>query len=296
MKKVLITGINGMLGRTIYDEYSKYPNDFIIYGIDRTFDDKINNIVLELTNYDEGRKILSELKPDVIIHTAALIDVDFCEKNREIAYEINTKVTEFLSEFCTKIVFISSDSVYGDRFEAFKENDEKKPLNYYAFTKSVAEDILLKKSNKAIVIRTNIYGFNQMKKGKSLFEWAYENLKKGNKIYGFTDVFFNPVYTEQLAIAIYKLVNFDYSGVINVGSSSCVSKYDFIVKLAREFKLDSSLIEPTSIDSILSNRPKNTCLDLTTMEREIGIQFQVESGLNMLSKKMKEGLRNEKSI
>ena len=111
----------------------------------------------------------------------------FCEKNKDLAYMVNTLVTKELLKYTPKLVFISTDSIYEGTIGNYKEIDEKKPSNYYAFTKSIAEDFVLEKSNN-LIIRTNIFGYGSKGK-KSLFEWAFNKLNKNEKIFGYVDVF-----------------------------------------------------------------------------------------------------------
>ncbi|MDW7670055.1 MAG: sugar nucleotide-binding protein, partial [Bacillota bacterium] len=135
----------------------------------------------------------------------------------------------------------------------------------------------------SVIVRTNIYGFHKPI-GNSLFEWAYGNIKNGNNINGFNDVFFNPVYTKQLAIGIQKISPTDFSGVINIGCEENISKYELLIKFAKVFNIDNRLIKPVSVDNgiLEAKRPKNTTLDLKKMKKVLGISFSLDSGVNEL--------------
>lgn len=283
MKKILITGTNGMLGKDVYAVLSRDDGN-IIYAINRKKDISISNsFAVDITNYHYIAQIINDVNPDVVVHTAALTDVDYCEKNKEKAYEVNVNASKNLAGLCEQIIYISTDAVYNGFNGNFTENDMKKPINYYAETKSIAEDEILKANPNSVIARTNIYGFHNPI-GNSLFEWAYDNLNIGNKINGFDDVFFNPVYTKQLAVAIAIIIEKDFSGVINIGCEKTTSKYELLIKFAKAFNLDERLITPMSVDnvSLKAKRPKNTTLDLKKMKKVLGTSFSIDSGVNEL--------------
>ena len=203
MKRILITGSNGMLGKELIKILDE---KFELYGIDRESNKTIKNqFNIDLTDSDKVVEIIGKIKPYVIIHTAALINLDFCENNQKDTDLINIQVSGLLSSLCDKIIFISTDSVFDGMVGNYFEESPKNPINYYAFSKSEAEELIMKNNKNAVIIRTNIYGSNSSS-GNSLFEWAYKELSQGRTIKGFNDLIFNPVYTGQLADAILNLI------------------------------------------------------------------------------------------
>jgi dTDP-4-dehydrorhamnose reductase len=132
------------------------------------------------------------------------------------------------------------------------------------------------------VIRTNIYGFNYTP-ANSLVEWALKNLVAGRPITGFTDVWFNPLYTRQLARAIdYLARSSSFSGVINIAAKERVSKFDFLVLLAQAFRLPPELVRKGTVDSVSFSapRPRNTYLNTEMMEGILGWGFSVKEGID----------------
>lgn len=285
MKKILITGTRGMLGKDIY-RILRTNEQYLLYAINRKKDIHIpNSYDIDIRDYQRVTKIINTINPDVIIHTAALVDVDYCEKNKGIAFDINVNASKHLAMLAKQIVYISTDSVYNGFDGNFKETNDINPINYYAETKSNAEDEILKNNSNSIIIRTNIYGYH-MPLSKSLFEWGYRNLSQSSQIKGFNDVVFNPLYTKQLAFAIKSLLNTDFKGILNIGCDDPLTKYEFLMKLANTFKFDERLIRPISVDEGLLNakRPKNTVLNLEKMKDVLGLSFSVDSGLEELYK------------
>ena len=219
-KRVLIAGSRGMLGKDITHSLL-FENKYEIFGINRSKSDKTKIIEYscDLTDFSKVKKILDEVKPDILINCAANVNVDSCEKDKDYAYMINAEAARGLAKYipCSaKYIYISTDSVFDGMKGDYTEDDEPAPVNYYAFTKLEGEKLVIKEKPDSIIIRTNIYGFH-IPFGKSLVEWCIENLNQNNNILGFDDVYFNPVYTKQLARAICKLINVNYEGLIYVG-------------------------------------------------------------------------------
>src|SRR5262249_49817526 len=170
-----------------------------------------------------------------------------------------------------RIVYISTDAVYGDGMTAHTESDEPRPLNVYAESKLKGEEIAKAEAESALIVRTTLYGWNAQSKS-SLAEWILRELRRRNQVPGFTDVTFNPLLANDLAEQLVAMIDHDRSGVYNVvGSESC-SKYEFAVALAGVFGLDPSLVKQTSIkDSKLAAvRACNSTLDTSKLTAVTG--------------------------
>lgn len=287
-RRVLITGSNGMLGKDIVDEMVN-KNEFDIYGISRSrkINSKIKEYICDLIDFKKAREILDEIDPDIIIHCAANVNVDSCEKNKKAAYQINSEATRFLAAHSPqkiKFIYISTDSIFNGDKGNYNEKDKPDPLNYYAFTKLEGERLALQENLNSIIIRTNIYGFHKPTLEKSLVEWALKEFDEGNVIMGFFDVYFNPVYTKQLAKEIYSLIDLDFRGTINIGCTEKISKYEFLVMLAEVFNIDKMLVSKSSIENINFNakRPKNTTLDTLKFHNTVNYELEIKAGLKEL--------------
>lgn len=287
--KVLITGYSGMLGKDITRIMAE-SGIFELYGTSRSEKGDIpgiRHIAAELTDHNSLKKLLKIIDPDIIVHTAACVDVDACEKNKEYAYAINSAAAEVLSGYdpeATRFVYVSTDSIFDGNKGDYSETDEPGPMNYYALSKLEGERLSLRNNPNTIAVRTNIYGFHQGK-GKSLAEWAIQNLSEGNTIKGFTDVYFNPVYTKQLARIITELITeIGHKGIINIGSTEYVSKYEFLQLLAESFGFDRTKIMPDSVlnTNFIAKRPQNTTLNIKLMEKLISSNTNLRDGLKEL--------------
>lgn len=279
-----------MLGKDIV-QFFRLAEDYDIYGINRKHDNNLakgRSVVCDITNLKELQMILTEIQPDIIIHCAAIVDVEGCEEDKEYAYKLNVDSTKELAAYKpgnTKFVYISTDSVFDGLDGDYVETSDKNPINYYAKTKSIAEDVVESISQNSIIIRTNIYGFHK-KKGKSLVEWALSELLKGCSISGFNDVYFNPVYTKQLAKIVFELLQIDYNGIIHVGADKPLSKYEFLKRLAFNFEVDPVLVESVSVEEVSFNakRPKNTFLSTRKLQKIFNYEINIDDGLRELLK------------
>lgn len=290
-QKIVITGDSGMLGRDIVDVFIE-DKKYQVFGISRkvvTEKDNFTSIDLDLTDIRALKKTLEEIEPDVIIHCAAVVDVDFCEKNRKATDKLHIKATGVLASYQTnksKFIYISTDSVFDGKNGDYKESDSPHPLNYYASSKLKGEKAALKINPNSLIIRTNIYGFH-VPKGNSLAEWALDNFKQNKKINGFNDVYFNPVYTWQLAKIIKTIVEGGkIKGILNIVSDKSVSKYDFLCLLAKAFYNKQNLVNSISVDELkfIAKRPKNTVLNINKLKKIIKNVPTVAQGIREMKK------------
>ena len=246
MLSIIITGANGMLGSSLC---RLYHNKHAVYALHR---DKVSlsscaaDYSLDLMDSNELDSRFSQIKPDLVIHCAGQISMDVCERDPLLAYETNVTITENIAQACsnkTKLVYISSDQVYGKTDDYYETNTNLKFLNQYGNTKLQGEKKVQELCTDYIIVRTNIFGWN-VKPGKiSSAEWIYHSLKKGKEITLFTDYTFSPVYVGYLGEIVIQLVEKAFTGIINVGSPNPCSKYDFGITLAEECNIDSSPIQ-----------------------------------------------------
>lgn len=231
--RIYITGIAGMLGYNIFQSLRDRAK---VDGLD-VLDIEISGLnysKMSLLDSEALEKELSKKKPDVLIHTAAMVNVDKCEEEPEAAVQMNTCVTENLARLCDKyhmkMIYISTDAVFdGEKRELYTEEDKVNPINIYAKTKLDGEQAVLQYPNH-LVFRTNIYGLNIQDK-YSFGEWIYYSLKENKTLNMFTDIDFSPILVTELAEVIYLACKKNLSGLYHACGTGVMSKYDFGVKL-----------------------------------------------------------------
>jgi dTDP-4-dehydrorhamnose reductase len=285
--KILITGVTGMLGKKVYDSFKK--QNLTILGIARKKSLQIedNDLAIgDLTDFE----FLNSLKffdPDVVIHTAANVNVNLCETNKPYTDLIHIEATKYIAQIFkrAKIIYISTDSVFSDKDGMFDEESITNPSNYYALTKFKGEQEVLRYSNQPYILRLNIYGYH-LPLGNSLFEWGYTNLQNNITIKGFKNSYFNPLYSGQIAEVICQIISKNIPlGIYNLACNEYLSKYDFLVNIAGKFNLNKFLIEATTIESgsIGATRSLNTTLVNNKIKKALpDVDFSLDSGLTQL--------------
>jgi len=299
--KVVIAGATGMLGQHLFRVFSGNPV-YDVYAISRTgaHIPADRHIQLDMTDTAQLKKSMLALKPEIVIYAAAQVNVDLCEKDKDYAYALHVTAAKVLSELPSvkSFVYISSDAVFDGQRGNYVEKDSCNPLNYYATTKMLAEQELLKRSTDIYVIRVNIYGFH-VTPGNSLFEWAWNAFDKGEKITGFDNVYFNPLYVGTLARLVLKLLEKKVKkGVYHFGTSDTLSKYDFLLSIASAFNFDRSLLQKTELDQskFKAPRPLNTTL-CTNKIVAAGIRMPAfEEGMAELVNDFKKKFANEYNL
>lgn len=272
-KKMLITGVSGLLGNNLA---FYFRNKYEILGLYLNHAVSIEGIKtqkMDLLLKTMFHDTIIDFNPDVVIHCAGITDIDFCEKNKEITDNINIigtrNVTEAVKSKDSKLIYISSDSVYEGNRGNYLETDQVNPQNYYGISKYKGELEALRKKN-TVVFRTNIFGWNIQNKN-SLGEWIIKELKEKRKIHGFKDVYFSSIYTFIFAKIIDMAIGRDLKGTYNCGSSNSISKYEFAINIASQFRLNKKLIEPISIDdfNFAAKRGKNLTLVVDKLQNAL---------------------------
>jgi dTDP-4-dehydrorhamnose reductase len=285
--KVLIIGENSLIGSTL-SNYAK--NDFnLYYTYHKTKTNNKNSIQIDLVK--ESQKILdliNKIKPSLVIHTVAYPNVDFCEKNKNDASFLHVTITEKIAQTCAsigaKILYFSTDAVFdGKQDGKYVESDLTNPLSYYGQTKLAAEKILMDISKNNVIFRTTvIYG----PYSRSRFTtWVLNNLKQNKTVPAFTDQFNTPTLVDDLCKAILHIPELDLSGIYHAVGRTCLSRYDFALKLARKFNYDEKLIIPTISSKVkqVAPRPRNGCLDVTKLEKILCFEFNsIDSGIDFM--------------
>ncbi len=262
--KILVTGGEGLLGtrlcKFLSKEHEVISADINILNMERDYE----VIKLDITNKNEVEEKLNKIKPDVVVHAAALTNVDFCEKNHEKADLINIKGTENIVNSCkeinSKILFVSSEFVFDGKNGPYDEKAEPNPINYYGETKKKAEEIVKESRLKFLIVRTTVL-YGEHKNKMSYVSWVIKNLKEGKKIRIVTDQHTTPTWVKDLAQAIVFLINKDYfkNEIVHTVGKDRLNRYDFTLKIAEVFGLDKKLIIPITSDELenAAARPKN---------------------------------------
>jgi dTDP-4-dehydrorhamnose reductase len=273
--RVLVTGGTGLLGYWVARIFME--RGFSVYA---TYHEKIppklkvNWVKLDLEDLESITKIVEEVKPSIIIHTAAYTDVDGCEINKEKAYKVNYLATAALAKVSKDVdlfVYISTDYVFDGSKGMYKEEDVPLPVNYYGLSKllgEVAVSTIL--SNSVIVRVSGLYGYSPTGK-KNFGVVAFEKLSRGEPVEAFTDQRLSPTYVKFLAEKLVKLVDARITGVIHIAGER-LSRYEFATILAEILGVGKDLVKPKRLAEakLVAPRPRDSSLD-TSKAKELGL-------------------------
>lgn len=300
MERILITGGSGLLGGNLakmacekYETYATYHGHPV----------RMNRCVffpLDIADRDKTFKTVTKIRPKLIIHTAALTNVDYCEEHHEEAQSLNIEGTRNLARAAesigAKFIYISTDSVFDGEKGMYTEEDTPNPLSYYAKTKLEGEKVLNEFDLDCSILRTCIYGWNMQKKF-SLAEWVIHGSQNKKKLTMFKDVFFSPILVNNLSEAIFEVYERDIEGVLNVAGSERCSKLHFGEKIAEVFALDKSYIKPISIEDFTNfkaPRPRDVSLDVSKAKKMLRTELlDVEGGLVRMRELLQGGYVKE---
>lgn len=286
--KILIVGASSKTALTTIGILSS-QTDWEIHAISSkaiSVDKSVKHYQCSALEFKSIRDISNSIKPDIIINFVAQTNVDECEVDRMLAYELNVKVVENLIRAAkisqSKIIQLSTDYVYDGKNGPYSENDLPSPINYYGKTKLAAENACIVSNLPYSIIRTNIvYGVADGLK-KDFIEWVLENCNAGKNINVVSDQYGNPTLADDIAVAIMKIISKKRTGVYHIGGKDYVSRYEFAVKIAEHFHVDSSLINKIETSDLnqKANRPMKGGLLTLKAETDLGIKLAgIESGL-----------------
>lgn len=259
-----------MLGQELKRYFSSLGNDVI--GVAR------KNADYNFDISDDGKLLecFEREKPDMIINTIAIVNLNNCEIDKGNAYLVNSRPAGIISNHCREndiyFVQISTDHYYtGDNNKKHSEIDEIHLLNEYARTKYLAEALTLTNPD-ALVIRTNIVGFRGWE-NDTFVEWALNSLKFKEQINVFDDYYTSSIDIYNFSRILWDLIKDEPSGIYNLASSEVSSKKDFIFSLADSFNLSTSNCTPTKINNDELKRATSLGLDTEKIENYLGYKL-----------------------
>jgi dTDP-4-dehydrorhamnose reductase len=263
MKTILLTGSNGLTGQKILYALRGRSDVRCIAtskGANRTHaKDGYVYEPLDITEEDEIEILFTKYKPDVLINTAAMTNVDACEVQREECRKMNVDAVAFLINACVKnnthFIHLSTDFVFdGMKGSAYSETDEPNPGSYYSQCKFEGELLLQKSGLKWTILRTIIiYGVVDDNKRSNLVLWTKSSLEKKQFIKVITDQYRAPTLAEDLAAACVHAALKGRTGIYHVSGSEIKSILEWVNITADFFHLDKSFIIPVTTASL--NQP-----------------------------------------
>lgn len=244
---IFITGGSGLLALnwalTIRDRYS-----IILCLHDRNISlAGIETLRMNIESVDYLVSVLEMVQPQVVIHTAGLTNVEECEARPDLAKHINVELAANVAKACAKLelplVHISTDHLFSGEESLVDETHPIASINVYGRTKAEAELRVLDICSRALIIRTNFFGWGPSYR-RSFSDVVIDALRSGKEVTLFKDAFYSPILIEAVAQAAHDLIDLKASGIFHVVGDDRTSKYGFGIKIAEKFNLDTGLIRP----------------------------------------------------
>lgn len=292
--KILLTGCNGMLGSSLSEKLSKV--NYTTWATGKTscrlpshfFHDNFIYHKLDITNSEQTAALINSFKPDLIIHAAAMTQVDDCEQNKDLCYSINIDGTNNLinaaKEVNARFCLISTDFVFSGEEGPYSETDPTGPVNYYGETKVVAEQLVKSSGLNWSIVRTILlYGKADPSKRSNFIYWVKNNLEAGVKIKVVNDQIRTPTFIPDLVEGIYLIAEKGAEGIFHISGKDILTPYKMAVEIADFLSLDKTLLEPVdaSTFSQIGKRPQKTGFKIEKAIEELG--YQPTSFKNALS-------------
>lgn len=271
--KVLVTGAQGLLGRSLVQEAAGL--ELITCG---RREEPVGPAYhrIDLADAAAVESLIAATAPDWVIHTAAWTDVDGCEADPDRARRVNLELVRNLGAACstagTRLVQLSTDYVFDGRAGPYSEADEPNPLSHYGRIKLESERVVLGSGPEGLVVRTLwLYGHAPGVR-RNLVTWPLRALARGAVLKIADDQWGNPTYAPDLARAILDLCKRDCRGLYHVGGADFMTRVELVEELASAFGFDTGSIvsSPTAEIGQLAGRPLRSGLKTGKIEAELG--------------------------
>jgi dTDP-4-dehydrorhamnose reductase len=296
--RILVTGCNGLLGQKLIELISSKPEHYLIATAKSELIPTLSRgefHALDITSQSHVEKIISKLKPDVVINTAAMTQVDQCETEREKCWQANVEAVRFLVEACQKskvhLIHVSTDFIFDGSRGPLDENEKPNPISYYGESKLAGEMEVQKGNIDWAILRTVlVYGVTKDMSRSNIVLWVKKSLEEGKTINVVNDQWRTATLAEDLAAGCFLAAIKKAKGIFNVSGEQMMTPYDIAIATADFFKLNKSLIQQTDSTKFTqpAKRPPKTGFIIDKAKRELGYKpHTFIEGLQVLSKQIK---------
>lgn len=224
---------------------------------------------IDLTDSKALYSVMDAIGPAVVIHTAAMANIDDCERQKSLAESVNysgtCKIAEKCHEMKSRLIFVSTDNVFDGEKGHYCEEDVPNPINYYGETKLRAEQAVSSICPDYVIARAALIYGSPRCGGSSFSKWLLMNLKGSDEVPVYIDQFRSPIYAEDLARALLELAALNCTGLFHLGGPLCLNRYEFGKILCEcygysEKKLKKTLMDASHHDA---TRPRDLSFDIS---------------------------------
>jgi dTDP-4-dehydrorhamnose reductase len=297
-QRVLITGSNGLLGQKLVQLLSQEKSIELIAsarGANRlpaTSD--YQYVSLDITQEAEVNQVFETFQPNIIIHTAAMTNVDTCETDPTGCELLNVTAVKYLisasEKYDTFFCHLSTDFIFDGANGPYAEDAEANPISIYGESKLKAEKLLQHSSLRWAIARTVlVYGIVADMSRTNIILWVKKSLEEGKTIHVVTDQFRTPTLAEDLAIGCWLITQKQAEGIFNISGSDFLTPYEMAIKTANYYGLNEKLIQKADSSTFqqAAKRPMRTGFILDKAHRELGYQPRsFDQGIALMAKQV----------
>lgn len=265
MGMLLVVGGSGLIGRKLAALGTAEYDVIGTYSSIQPKIEKVTFVELHKERVEDGRALIEKLKPVAVVDTAAFHNVDKCEEDRDLAWAVNAAATGALAMAATDVgaryLFVSTDFVFDGTKGGYKEDDVPRPVNFYGETKLAGERAVLSASAEHVVVRPSVvYGWDESR--LNFATWVLTSLREKNPINVVTDWIGSPTLADELAAGLLRLLKVPNGGLYHLAGIDALSRYDFALRLAKAFDLETNMIKPVTAAEFgaKARRPPNSSL------------------------------------
>jgi dTDP-4-dehydrorhamnose reductase len=271
LEKILIIGANGFLGRKLlnrfHDKFDVYGADLITTGIPEEYHPNFIDITKKSVVHD----LINNIMPNLTILTAAMTNVDACEDFPNKAREINAHgplfVAEAMKEIGGRLIHISTDFIFDGEKGGYDEKDIPKPVSIYGKTKLDGENNVLMQKIPTLICRTSVlFGWPDVDQRHNFFSWAYENLSQNKELKIISGQITTPTLVDDLVEFLYQSSDFTKTEIYHTCGCESISRFDFILKLIRNFNFNENLLKEVDFFPQKAKRPNDSSLNTAKIQ------------------------------
>jgi len=259
--KVLITGFNGFVAGSLLVQA---PANWELHGVGRSeAPDSSKAVYHRLDLLDAARldRLVRDLRPDAVIHAAAIANIDLCEREPAMADAVNTGITERLAALCQEIsarlVFCSTDTVFDGKRGCYTESDTPIAVNYYAKTKIRAEAAVLAADKRNVVARLAlVMGMPMMGSGNSFLADMLGKLKRGETLQFADNEIRTPIDVVTLGAALNELASDAFGGIIHLAGNTRINRYEMARRIALQTGFPEAKIQAINSNALAGRAPR----------------------------------------
>lgn len=295
--KILVTGANGLLGQKLVRLLNEHQ-EITTIATARTRDPKSTPnqalLPLDITNPMQVQSVLTQARPEIVINTAAMTQVDQCESDQEACVKVNTTAVGYLVKTCKEtgslLIQLSTDFIFDGGHGPLDETAMPGPVNFYGESKLRAETLIQESNAAWCILRTVlVYGYTGEPGRSNIVLWVKKSLESGKEIQVVNDQWRTPTLAEDLAMGCYLAATHKARGIYHIAGKDMLTPFDIAEMTAEVFGLDTTLIKPTDSTKFRqpARRPQRTGFLIDKARRTLGYEpHSFREGLEIIRHQM----------